>query len=111
MGCEYPDCESCRYNDCVMEKKDIAAMLKRRRWHNNPEMARRKQQEYRDGKRKLLPHCDVCPECVLVRNEKSDGCKRLCVNQMRLVDRKVNTSPFWCIKRNKGECNESIGGV
>lgn len=99
MDCNYPECFKCNVSDCVMEKNDIVAMLKRRRWKNNPELYRRKQRDYRSRIKSNLPHCDECESCVLVRKEKQDGCRRLCIDEMRLIEQKVSNSPQWCRKR------------
>lgn len=50
-----------------MEGKDISALLKRRRWMNNPELYRQKQRDYRKRIKDNLPHCDECENCILVR--------------------------------------------
>lgn len=99
--CNYPDCLECTFPDCEMEGKDIAAMLKRRRWANNPEAYRQKQRDYRKRIRSNLPHCDECGFCVLVRKDKKDGFRRLCVAEMRLIEQKVANSPHWCQRRKK----------
>lgn len=85
--------------DCEMENKDIAALLKRRRWAINPELYRQKQQDYRKKIKSNLPHCDECDMCVLVGKEKQDGYRRLCIDKMRLIEQKVSNSPQWCKKR------------
>lgn len=102
--CNYPKCLDCESTDCHMENKDIAAMLKRRRWTANPEKYRQKQRDYRSQIKSYLPHCDECDSCVLVRKEKKDGYRRLCIDEMRLIEQKVSNSPQWCRKRgNKCE--------
>ena len=102
--CNYPKCSECTFQDCHMENKDIAAMLKRRRWAVNPELYRQKQRDYRSRIKLHLPHCDECDSCVLVRKEKQEGYRRLCVYEMRLIEQKVSNSPLWCRKRgNKSE--------
>ena len=97
--CSYPECHKCMYSDCVMEKKDITALLKRRRWHQNPELYRQKQNDYRKRIKDNLPHCDECESCVLVKKEKQDGYRRICISEMRLIEQKVSNSPQWCKKR------------
>lgn len=97
--CNYPRCIDCQFNDCQMEEKDIVAMLKRRRWHQDPEKYRQKQIDYRKKIKENLPHCDECGSCVLVRKEKQDGFRRLCILEMRLIEQKVSNSPQWCKKR------------
>lgn len=82
-----------------MEQKDIAALLKRRRWNVNQTVYRQKQRDYREGIKENLPHCDECADCVLVKKEKYDGFKRLCIAEMRLIEQKVSNSPQWCRKR------------
>lgn len=97
--CNYPKCAECDHSDCIMDAKDITAMLKRRRYHINPELYRQKQRDYKKLAKANLPHCDECKSCVLVRKEKQDGYKRLCIEEMRLIDQKVSNSPQWCKKR------------
>lgn len=97
--CGYPDCLECALPDCIMGNKDIHAILKRRRWRVNPESYRQKQRDYRKRIRDNLPHCDECKECILVRKDKGEGFKRLCVVEMRLIEQKVANSPHWCRKR------------
>lgn len=97
--CCYPDCFNCPYADCAMEHKDIQNLLKRKRYHNNPKKYIEKQKEYREQKRKQLPNCNDCDMCVLVQKEKQDGCRRLCIDKMRLIEQKVSNSPQWCSKR------------
>ena len=94
--CNYPNCQECTKDDCDMDGKDIAALLKRRRWNADPEKYRQKQQEYRDMLKNNLPNCDECEECILVRKDKGEGCRRLCISEMRLVEQKVANSPHWC---------------
>ena len=101
--CTYPHCEMCEKEDCNMEQKDIAAMLKRRRWKNNPEKYREKQNSYRYKLKENLPHCDECEQCILVRKDKGEGFRRLCVSEMRLIEQKVSNSPQWCKKRTPSE--------
>lgn len=101
--CNYPKCSECEFPDCNMEEKDIQALLKRRRWHANPEHYRAKQQAYRNKVKESLPHCDECASCVLVTNQKGDGFRRLCVAEMRLIEQKVGNSPIWCKKRKQSE--------
>lgn len=102
--CNYPKCSECKLPDCHMDQKDITAMLKRRRWAANPELYRQKQRDYRSRIKSFLPHCDECDSCVLVRKEKQEGYRRLCVCEMRLIEQKVSNSPLWCRKRgNKSE--------
>ncbi len=99
MNCQYPNCTQCDLHDCKMENKDIAAMLKRRRWVVNPTLYRQKQQDYRARIKANLPHCDECKNCVLVEKEKQDGYRRLCIDKMRLIEQKVSNCPQWCRKR------------
>lgn len=99
--CCYPKCTECIYEDCIMDHKDIAALLKRRRWENNPEQYRKKQQEYREKIKSFLPHCNECEMCILVKKDKGDGVRRLCIDEMRLIEQKVSNSPIWCSKRIK----------
>lgn len=102
--CTYPDCLSCTKPDCDKENKDIAAMLKRRRWEANPELYRRKQQDYRVKVKTNLPHCDECISCVLVEQARKDGYskyQRLCIDKMRLIEQKVSNCPQWCSKRKR----------
>jgi len=86
-----------------MEQKDINALLKRRRWNANQEAYRQKQRDYRKRIVDSLPHCDECENCVLVRKDKGEGYRRLCVREMRLIEQKVSNSPLWCMKRKTGE--------
>lgn len=97
--CNYPDCLNCTKDDCTMGQNDIQALLKRRRYNNNPQKHREKQNDYRKQKRKQLPNCNECENCVLVKKEKQDGCRRLCIDKMRLIEQKVSNSPQWCSKR------------
>ena len=99
--CNYPECKNCIYGDCIMDERDISAMLKRRRWKINPELYRQKQRDYRARVKSNLPHCDECELCVLVGKEKQDGYRRLCIDEMRLIEQKVSNSPQWCKKRRK----------
>ena len=98
-NCAYPDCLRCTYPDCDKDKKDITAMLKRRRWALNPSLYRQKQQDYRERIKTNLPHCDECENCILVEKEKQDGYRRLCIEKMRLIEQKVSNCPHWCAKR------------
>lgn len=97
--CEYPNCISCENPDCNMESKDIAALLKRRRWTVNPTLYQQKQRDYRARIKANLPHCDECESCILVEKEKQDGYRRLCIDKMRLIEQKVSNCPQWCRKR------------
>lgn len=99
--CEYPHCQNCTKDDCDMEYNDIAAMLKRRRWKNNPEKYREMQRNYREKIKDNLPHCDECEQCILVRKDKGEGYRRLCIQSMRLVEQKVSNSPQWCAERKR----------
>lgn len=107
--CNYPKCQECNHPDCNMDEKDIAALLKRRRYANNPEKYRLKQQQYRSKVKATLPHCDECEMCVLVKKEKSEGFRRLCVSEMQLIEQKVSNCPTWCKKR-KGEKTNGVKG-
>lgn len=98
-NCKYPDCQNCNHVDCDMEHNDIHAMLKRRRYNFEPELYRQKQRDYRKRIKDNLPHCDECEQCILVRKEKQEGFRRLCVGEMRLIEQKVSNSPQWCPKR------------
>lgn len=100
--CAYPNCLSCTNLDCDKESKDIHALLKRRRWAQNPTLYRQKQQDYRAKMKANLPHCDECESCVLVEKEKQDGYRRLCIGKMRLIEQKVSNCPLWCEKRSDG---------
>lgn len=97
--CKYPNCFECTHDDCDMEKKDIAALLKRRRWNANSAVYRQKQRDYRAKIKGNLPHCDECVDCVLVKKDKGEGFRRLCIVEMRLIEQKVSNSPQWCRKR------------
>lgn len=99
--CAYPDCEACQHPDCIMSEADITALLKRRRRQADPEAYQQKQRDYRSRIKATLPHCDGCESCVLVRKEKQDGYRRLCITDMRLIEQKVSSSPQWCRKRGK----------
>ena len=96
--CAYPVCEACQYPDCIMSETDITALLKRRRRQEDPEAYRQKQRDYRSRIKATLPHCDGCE---LVRKEKQDGYRRLCIADMRLIEQKVANSPQWCRKRGQ----------
>lgn len=102
VDCKYPKCTECDKEDCEMEQKDIAAILKRRRWNLNPELYRQKQRDYRARIRANLPHCDNCKECILVQKEKQGGYRRLCIKELRLIEQKVSNSPNWCKLRKDG---------
>lgn len=78
--------------------------LKKERYHKDIEASRQKQRDYRDKVKKSLPHCDQCEECLLVRKDKGEGYRRLCVESLRLIEQKVSTSPHWCCKRK--ECKD-----
>lgn len=99
--CNYPQCDTCSLLDCDKDGNDIAALLKRRRWARNPELYQQKQRDYRARICEHLPHCDECEECVIVRQEKGDGFRRLCAAEMRLIEQKVANSPLWCKKRGE----------
>lgn len=100
-NCAYPDCLSCKKTDCDMEKKDIVAMLKRRRWAANPTLYRQKQRDYRARIKANLPHCDECENCILVEKERNGRYSRLRIDKMRLVEQKVSNYPQWCDKRKR----------
>lgn len=102
-NCAYPNCEMCEREDCDMEQNDIAAMLKRRRYQNNPEKYKEKQNDYRKKIKDNLPHCNECENCVLVKKDKGEGYRRLCISEMRLIEQKVSNSPQWCEKRTPSE--------
>lgn len=103
-NCEYPNCQNCTKDDCDMGANDIQAMLKRRRWNMNPELHRQKQRDYRSKIRENLPHCNKCDKCVLVKKDKGDGFRRLCILEMRLIEQKVVNSPHWCeLRRNEAD--------
>lgn len=99
--CEYPNCEICSHQDCDVSERDIAALLKRRRWNANPELYRQKQRDYRSRVMSSLPHCDECKQCVFVKKAKDKGDIRLCLEHMQLVEQKVTSGPRWCTKREK----------
>ena len=99
--CAYPVCEACQHPDCIMSGTDIRALLKRRQRQADPEAYRQKQRGYRSRIKATLPQCDNCESCVLVRKEKQDGYRRLCIAEMRLIEQKVANSPQWCKKRGK----------
>ena len=101
--CLYPNCQHCTKDDCDMEHNDISAMLKRRRYKNNPEKYREIQRNYRQRIKDNLPHCDECDNCVLVLKDKGEGFRRLCISEMRLIEQKVSNSPQWCKKRTPSE--------
>lgn len=100
-NCAYPVCETCQHPDCIMSGTDIRALLKSRQRQADPEVYRQKQRDYRSRIKATLPHCDGCESCVLVRKEKQDGYRRLCIAEMRLIEQKVANSPQWCRKRGK----------
>ena len=97
--CIYPNCTNCTQVECDKEEKDIAALLKRRRWRHDPEKFQRLQQKYRQKIVARLPHCDECEECVLIEETKKGLYIRLCVADLRLIERKVCNCPHWCQKR------------
>lgn len=99
-NCNYPDCFNCEHSDCVMEKKDIIAIQKRRNYHKDVENSRQKQRDYRDKIKSELPECDKCEHCMTVEKEKQDGLRRICKLKMRLIEQKVTKCPHWCEKRN-----------
>ena len=37
--------------------------------------------------------------CILVMNQKGNGYRRLCIDDLRLIEQKVSNSPHWCKKR------------
>lgn len=99
--CCYPECINCTFDECIKEEKDIAAMLKRRRWNNNPDLYRQKQRDYRKRIRDNLPRCNECEECVIVKQTNKQGYYRLCIDNMQLIEQKVSNSPKWCKKRKQ----------
>lgn len=98
-NCKYPNCLECDLDDCDMEENDIHALLERKRRNANSEAYRQKQRDYRKRITKNLPHCDECERCILVKKDKGDGFRRLCIVEMRLIEQKVSNSPQWCGKR------------
>ena len=100
-NCKYPNCDECEKGDCDMEENDIRNMLKRRKWDTDREAYRQKQRDYRSRIKGYLPHCDECEYCVLVRKEKQEGYRRLCIKEMRLIEQKISNSPIWCEKRKE----------
>lgn len=98
--CTYPHCEDCNHPDCVMDPKDIMALLKRRRYRNDPEKYRFEARAYKEKRAANLPHCNSCEHCVLVKNTKNDGVTRICTVEMRMIEKKVSNSPQWCNKRD-----------
>ena len=105
-NCNYPKCTECEHSDCIMENNDIHALLKRRRWNANPKAYQQKQRDYRKRISESLPHCDECDECILVKRDKGEGFRRLCVSEMRLIEQKVSNSPHWCKKRKVKNSSE-----
>lgn len=105
--CKYPNCLECDKENCNMENKNIAALLKRRRYQISPEAFRKKQQEYRSKVSASLPQCNECEFCIQVEKEKQDGYRRLCVAEMRLIEQKVSNCPHWCKKR-KGALKDLV---
>lgn len=99
--CTYPNCQMCSNLDCNKDDKDIRALLKRRRWAENPTLFRQKQRDYRERIKSRLPRCDECESCILVEKEKQDGHRRLCIDRMRLIERKVSNCPQWRRKRKR----------
>lgn len=99
--CNYPECTKCTYNDCIMENNDIAAILKRRRYRKNKEYYIEKQRKYRKKISDNLPKCNECEFCAFVLQDKGDGYRRLCVENMRLIEQKVSNCPRWCNKRKE----------
>lgn len=95
------------------ENKARIAARRRKNWSENPEKYRQMQRDYRKRVKESLPKCDECPQCTLVHKERlDDGFRRLCMIDMRLIERKVTTCPKWCRKRKEavvdGERNEAI---
>ena len=88
MVCKFPNCTKCSYADCVKTEDDIRKMRKSINQRN-----------YRERENSLLPNCDTCEECVNVYCDRGEGTKRLCVASMHLIESRIATSPFWCIKR------------
>lgn len=79
--------------------------LKKERYHKDIESSRQKQRDYREKVNQSLPHCDECEECILVKKERGEGCIRLCLKELRLIERKITISPYWCCKRK--ECKDA----
>lgn len=104
--CKYPNCAECEKTDCDMEGNDIHQLLARRRYRLNPELYRQKQRDYRERVRVNLPHCDDCKNCILVKKEKQDGYRRLCIKELRLIEQKVSNSPHWCALRKQKSKSE-----
>ena len=85
MNCKFPDCEKCKYNDCVKSEQEIATMKETIR-----------KRAYRENIRALLPNCDSCNYCSEIRDCNGYGVRRLCNHNMRLIERRITTSPGWC---------------
>ena len=83
------------------ENPKRVAFNKRRRWSENPELHRQKQRDYRKRVKESLPQCDECEFVFLVQNSKGDGCQRVCSKELRLIERKVSSSPRWCPDRKE----------
>lgn len=75
--CNYPKCETCTFNDCIMDDNDIAYMLRTR----------------------ALPNCNNCEKCTAFINLKGDGDTRCCMLSGRMIGDGIKTSPKWCEKR------------
>ena len=81
------------------ENRARYAANKLKRYEENPDYYRDKQREYRERVKDCLPHCNECEECILVKKDKGDGFRRLCMKEMRLIEQKVSNSPQFCPKR------------
>ena len=101
--CIYPDCVNCDKPDCDMDDKDIVNLKLRLRRRANAEAYRATQNRRRARIRANLPHCDECGDCILVKNDKGVGFRRLCIREWRLVEQKVSNSPQWCKLRENGQ--------
>lgn len=80
---------------------------KRELYHKDIELSRQKQRDRRAKIRESLPHCNDCEECLLVQKDKGEGYRRLCVRDLRLIEQKGTTSPFWCSKRKENKRENS----
>lgn len=105
--CKYPNCQQCESEDCNMEQRDMVALLKRRRYHANIEQAREKQRGYRGKVKESLPHCDDCKMRVMVERRTEERTQRLCIMEMRLIEKKVSNCLRWCERRKNKRNGEN----
>lgn len=84
-NCKYPNCERCKYVDCIKTEQEVTTMKETMR-----------KRIYRENIRALLPNCDNCHHCSKIKDCNGSGVRRLCNHDMRLIENRITTSPSWC---------------